>query len=85
MKSRPEQMIENDFLVGDFKQIKVLEERKGHGQFDATRKAEFNYVVRDLAEIEVVGGMFTWSNGIGQHHTQTKLDKDFGNENWFTH
>lgn len=48
--------------------------RKVGWVFDMTGVGEFNEADLELIELETIGGRFTWSNGPGKNHTQTRLD-----------
>lgn len=37
-----------------------------------------------MVELEFSGGFFTWSNGVGDKHTRSKLDRTFGNDGWIS-
>lgn len=36
----------------------------------------------ELSKYDTIGGYYTWLNGLDTNHTQTHLNKAFGNTNW---
>lgn len=73
----------NDWLlIGDFNEIRHPAERDGHGSFDIAGADEFESAIVGFTELEAIGEIFTWSNGIGPLHTSSRLDRALGNPRW---
>lgn len=65
-------------------EIRVPEDRLGHGSFDVVGAFDFNNAILDLTEFKSIGGIYTWMNGSGPLHTKSKIDRALGNDNWIS-
>lgn len=71
-------------IAGDFNEILKLEERVGHGIFNPVGANDFEQAVNGFTELETLAGFFTWNNRSGPLHTNSKIDRAFGNPNWLS-
>lgn len=82
--SRPASAGKDWLLIGDFNKIRHLDERDGHESFDRVGVDEFESAIVCFTELEAIGGNFTWTNGVGPHHTRSRLDRALGNQGWIS-
>lgn len=69
----------NDWLAeGDFNEIRRPKECDGRGEFDQQGASKFNDEIDELIELEVMGGNFTWSNGVGLLHIRSRQTECLG-------
>lgn len=69
--------------ASDYSEICFPEDHDGIGTFDQVGEAEFNNAIAGLTKLDVGDGPpDTWRNSFGLHHTQSKLDHAFMDNNW---